>query len=176
MENIERDQSERKFQDLFENSRDALMTLEPPSWMFTSGNPAAVKMFEAKDEADFVSREPWDLSPEHQPDGSESAVKAKEIIEIAMREGVHFFEWVHRRIGGEVFFADVLLTRLERDGKMMLQATVRDISDRKKMESQLKDEIHDMEVLLDAAMGREEKMIELKARIKDLEEKLGEEK
>ena len=31
-------ESERKFQGLFESSRDALMTLEPPFWRFTSGN------------------------------------------------------------------------------------------------------------------------------------------
>ena len=29
------------------------MTLEPPSWRFTSGNPATVKMFGAKNEEDF---------------------------------------------------------------------------------------------------------------------------
>ena len=128
--------SEKKFQGLFESSRDAIMTLEPPSWRFTSGNPATVKMFEAKNEEEFISRGPWELSPDRQPDGRASVEKAKEMIETAMREGSHFFEWTHRRIGGEEFTADVLLTRMEQGGKVMLQATVRDITKRKRAESE----------------------------------------
>lgn len=33
-------ESEGRYKVLFESSRDAIMTLEPPNWMFTSGNPA----------------------------------------------------------------------------------------------------------------------------------------
>jgi signal transduction histidine kinase len=61
------------------------------------------------------------------------------MIEAAMREGSHFFEWTHRRIGGEEFPADVLLTRIEQNGKVIIQATVRDITERKKAEEQLKE-------------------------------------
>jgi len=126
--------SEERHRLLFESSRDALMTLEPPHWIFTSGNPAAVKMFAAENEEAFVSYRPWELSPERQPDGRASAEKSKEIIEIALREGSHFFEWTHRRIGGEEFLADVLMTRMEQNGKVMLQASVRDITERKRAE------------------------------------------
>ncbi|MGD0091545.1 MAG: PAS domain S-box protein [Planctomycetota bacterium] len=126
--------SEEKYRCLFESSRDAIMTIEPPSWKFTSGNPATVKMFGAKNEAEFISHVPWELSPERQPDGRASAEKSKEMIETAVREGSHFFEWTHRRIGGEEFPADVLLTRMEQWGKVIVQATVRDITERKKLE------------------------------------------
>ena len=127
-------ESEEKFRSLFEGSRDAIMTLEPPSWRFTSGNPATVKMFGAKNEEDFVTYGPSDLSPERQPDGLASAEKAKEMIEAAVREGSRFFEWTHRRITGEEFPADVLLTRMGQAGKVSLQATVRDITERKQTE------------------------------------------
>ncbi len=126
--------SKEKFRSLFENTPDAIMTLEPPSWSFTTGNPATVKMFGAKNEEEFVSHGPWDLSPNRQPDGRASAEKAKEMIEAAMREGFRFFEWTHRRIGGQEFPADVLLTRIEQNGKMILQASVRDITERKRAE------------------------------------------
>ena len=106
------------------------MTLAPPSWKFTSCNPATVKMFSVKDEAEFTSLGPWQLSPEMQPDGRPSAEKAKEMIETAMREGSHFFEWTHKRLSGEDFPATVLLTRMELAGQALLQATVRDITDR----------------------------------------------
>lgn len=128
--------SEDKYRNLFETSRDALMTLEPPSWAFTSGNPATLAMFGAAEEADFTSRGPWELSPERQPDGRLSGEKAREMIETAMSRGTHFFEWTHKRISGEEFSADVLLTRLELEGRTFLQATVRDISERKQAQAQ----------------------------------------
>ena len=132
-------ESEMKYRSLFESSRDAIMTLEPPSWMFTSGNPATVKMFEAKSEVDLTSHGPWELSPERQPDGRASAEKAKEMIEMAMREGSIFFDWTHRRIGGEVFPATVLLSRMEAAGKVFLQATVRDVTEQKRSEAALRE-------------------------------------
>ncbi len=129
-------ESEEKYRSLFESSRDAIMTLAPPSWDLTSGNPAMIRMFKAPDEADFVSRPPWEYSPEHQPDGRPSADKAKEMIETAMREGSHYFEWTHRRRTGAVFPATVLLTRVEIAGEPMLQATVRDITEIKRAEDE----------------------------------------
>lgn len=130
-------ESEKKYKLLFENSRDAMMTLEPPDWLFTSGNKALLQMFKIKDETEFIPHYPWTLSPDQQPDGRSSREKAREKIETAMREGSNFFEWTHKRIDGEVFPAEVLLTRVERNGKFLLQATVRDISARKKAEESI---------------------------------------
>ena len=96
-------ESEVRHRTLFESSSDAVMTLAPPSWKFTSCNPATMKMFNVKDKAEFTSLGPWQLSPEMQPDGRPSAEKAKEMIETAMREGSHFFEWTHKRLNGEDF-------------------------------------------------------------------------
>jgi PAS domain S-box-containing protein len=130
-------ESEEKYRVFFESSRDAIMTLEPPSWRFTSGNSACVNLYGANDEIEFISCGPWDLSPDFQPDGRPSVEKSKDMIDKAVREGSHFFEWMHRRIGGEEFPADVLLTRMEHRGKMILQASVRDITERRKLESEL---------------------------------------
>ena len=129
-------ESEEKYRSLFESSRDAIMTLGPPSWDLTSGNPAMLQMFKAPDEADFVSRPPWEYSPKYQPDGRSSADKAMEMIERAMREGSHYFEWTHKRRTGDEFPATVLLTRIEIAGKPMLQATVRDITEIKRAEEE----------------------------------------
>jgi PAS domain S-box-containing protein len=129
--------SEEKFRNLFEGSSEAIMTVEPPDWNFTSGNPATVKMFAAKSEAEFLALPPWELSPERQPDGRASAEKAREMIETVLRAGSHFFEWIHRRIGGGEFPATVQLTRMQSAGKVFLLATVRDITERKRAEEQV---------------------------------------
>ncbi|OPL18198.1 MAG: hypothetical protein AVO35_06755 [Candidatus Aegiribacteria sp. MLS_C] len=135
-EKIQRE-NEEKYRSLFENSRDAIMTLEPPDWSFTAGNPATIEMFGCRSEADFTSHQPWKLSPEYQPDGQISAIKAKEMIDRAMENGSNFFEWTHRRVNGEDFPATVLLSRIQIRGRQLLQATVRDITGRKQVEEEL---------------------------------------
>ena len=123
--------SEEHFRLLFESSQDALMTLSPPSWKFTSCNPTAMKMFGAKDEREFSLFGPGEVSPDLQPDGRESADKAGEMIEAAIRDGSSLFEWTHKRLDGEEFPATVLLTGMEIGGETVVQATVRDITDLK---------------------------------------------
>ena len=127
-------ESEERYRQLFESSHDAIMILEPPFWKFTSGNPASAKMFKAQSGEDFISQTPWGLSPDQQPNGRASAEKSKEMIETALRAGSHFFEWTHQRFGGEKFPATVLLSRMQSAGKVFLQATVRDITERKRAE------------------------------------------
>jgi len=132
-------ESEARHRLLFDGSRDAMMTLAPPSWKFTSGNPAALEMFGARDAAQFTALGPWDVSPERQPGGSPSAGKAREAIEAALREGSRFFEWTHRRLDGADFPATVLFTRIEMAGQAFLQATVRDITAQKRAEATLRE-------------------------------------
>ena len=114
------------------------MTLAPPTWKFTSGNPATLKMFCCNTEEEFTSRNPDQYSPKYQPDGQLSSIKAKKMIDKAMYQGRNFFEWTHKRLSGEDFAATVLLSRIELDDNPCLQATVRDISQRKADEEQLK--------------------------------------
>ncbi|MFH1369038.1 MAG: ATP-binding protein [Elusimicrobiota bacterium] len=128
--------SEEMFRVLFNSSSDALMTLEPPLWNFTTCNPATLKMFVCKDEMEFCSFPLWKLSPEFQPDGSLSSDKAKEMIEIAMLEGANLFYWTHKRTTGENFPAIVMLTKVNISGKEFLQATVRDITGQNKAEQE----------------------------------------
>jgi two-component system, sensor histidine kinase and response regulator len=123
--------SEMKFRTLYNSSRDAIM-LVTPARGFVGGNPAAVALFGCRDELQFASCAPADLSPPTQPDGELSSVKAQRMMAIAMERGTHFFEWTHRRVDGRDFSATVLLTRMELEGKRLLQATVRDITEQKR--------------------------------------------
>ncbi|MCP4213872.1 MAG: PAS domain S-box protein [bacterium] len=130
-------QSENKFKTLYNASMDAIMILTPDS-RFISGNPAAVKLFACENEAAFIAMSPSDLSPGYQPDGSLSEDKSREYVQRVLVEGSCSFEWRHMRVGGEEFYATVLLTRMELRGEAVLQATVRDITDRKQAEQQHK--------------------------------------
>lgn len=142
-------ESEEKFRILYETSQDAIMMLAPPTWLFTAGNKATIEMFHAKNEKDFISKEPWELSPKFQPDGQLSSKKAKKMIQNAMKTGSNFFEWTHNRISGEDFPATVLLTRIELKNKQLLQATVRNITERKTIEEELNKHRHQLEELVE---------------------------
>lgn len=130
--------AEERFRAMFESSRDAIMTTEPPNWYFTTCNPATLALFGAADKAALMRLGPWDVSPEVQPDGQLSRIKAARMIDIAMREGSHFFEWTHRKLNGESFPATVLLTRMSFGGRDMLLATIRDVTQEEAAKSQLR--------------------------------------
>jgi len=129
-------ESEGRFRSIFEKSGDAIMTLDYPSGKLATANAATLRMFGVKSEREFVTLDPWSLSPATQPDGRASINKAQELIEKAVREGTYFFEWVHKRISGEEFPATVLLSKIDQPGKIVILATVRDVSKQKMLERQ----------------------------------------
>ncbi|MDO8465667.1 MAG: PAS domain S-box protein [Gallionella sp.] len=129
--------SEHKYRQLFESSRDALMVMLP-SGRFVDANQTARRMLEVADDTDITLLGPADMSPEQQPDGRASDEKAQELIATALREGSSIFEWECRRLNGETFFADVLLTRTDAGGQVLLQITLRDITERKRAEEKLR--------------------------------------
>jgi len=130
-------ESERLHRLLFTNSQDALMTVEAPKWKFAVINPAAVKMFRAKNVAQLIAANPWELSPEFQPDGRTSLQAARMMIKKAVEQGSHSFEWCHRRLDGEEFPASVLLARVEVGGRTLIQGTVRDLTERARLEQEV---------------------------------------
>ena len=122
--------SEKRYRNLFENSHNALMTIAPPNWDFVTSNAAMLELFQIDSENNLVTLKPWELSPEFQPDGRPSKETAREMIQTAIENGSHFFEWTHKKTSGEEFQATVQLSRVDLGDKFFLQATVRDISDR----------------------------------------------
>jgi PAS domain S-box-containing protein len=168
-------QSEERYRLLFESSEDALMTLGPPNWRFRSANLAALRIFGADRLDRLTALGPWDVLPETQPDGSRSGEAAQAWIQQAMRDGAAHFEWQHRRLNGEPFAADVLLTRIAQQDEVLLQATVRDISERKAAEVELKARNAELERFNIATVGRELDMIEMKKTINALSRELGRE-
>ncbi|MDD4202700.1 MAG: PAS domain S-box protein [Candidatus Omnitrophica bacterium] len=129
-------ESEENYRALFENSMDAIMVLDLDKG-FVQVNDQTIKMFGCKDENEIIFLMPEKLSPEKQPDGQLSLKKAKEMINIAFKNGSHFFEWQHKRFSGEEFTATVLLSKIDIKGKSVLQATVRDVTEQKQFEKKI---------------------------------------
>jgi PAS domain S-box-containing protein len=124
------------FQRIIDQTSDALMGLAPPDWKFTFANPSTLKFFGATAE-EFFNLGPWDVSPDRQPDGELSAIKAQRMISEAMDKGAHFFEWCHKKLDGTVIPCTVLLSRIDQENQPFLLACVRDVTKEKALERQL---------------------------------------
>ncbi|MBK1726200.1 diguanylate cyclase [Halorhodospira neutriphila] len=130
----------QRYRAAFEQSRDAIMFLEPHG--YRDCNPATLRLFGVPDVATFLTTHPGkQLSPPLQPDGRPSAQAAAERIEQAYRDGYAFFEWQHRTLDGAEFPTEVSLSRIDQAGGPILQVIVRDISERKRMEAELRREV-----------------------------------
>ena len=129
--------SETRFRTLYDATDDAV-------WLRDNGrivdcNPAAVRILGVQSREHLLNAAPDELWPVTQPDGSWSGPVGQEKMRIAFAEGSLRFEWWFRRMdNGKVFPTEVLLNALVLDGKPILQAVVRDITERKAAEEQIR--------------------------------------
>jgi diguanylate cyclase (GGDEF)-like protein len=129
-------QSEQKFRALFDSTQDAVMLLDEKG--FFECNLATLNIFECSDFETFYTLHPSDLSPPLQPDGTSSTQMSNQYIQNAITSGSAHFEWIHKRYNSnESFHADVTLNAVVIDNKKVLQAMVRDISQRKQDEAEI---------------------------------------
>lgn len=127
--------SEAKFKALFEAAKDAILIVKEKR--FVDCNPSAEILF-ACQKADIVGRSPLDFSPPEQPDGRLSSDKAAEKMAAAMNGQPQSFGWRHMRLDGTAFDAELSLNRVITPEGEHLQAIIRDVTERKRVEEDLK--------------------------------------
>ena len=128
-------ESERKYRALYENAGEAIFLMRNDR--FIDCNARTLAIFGCQRDQ-IIGAPPYRFSPPFQPDGRPSEEKAREKINLALKEGFQFFDWEHCRLDQAPFSAEVSLTRLELDGESLLQAIVRDVTERKKAEEQIR--------------------------------------
>ena len=129
--------AEAKFRLLYEATNDGVILLTPNG--ITESNNKFFEMTGLETKEQLIGMHPADLSPQEQPDGRNSLDAANEYLETAIREGSVRFEFLHvRQDNGNTFTLDVLLTSMEIEGEKVIQASVRDITERKKSEDLIK--------------------------------------
>ena len=136
-----------KLNAIYEGSNDAVMLLTDQG--FFDCNQRTLDMFGVATRSDFVAFHPSDISPPTQPDGRDSETAAGEKIMKAFQTGECRFEWLHSRVDGTVFPAEVLLSAFDYEGRRVLQATVRDITERKRIEQELHELNTDLEARIE---------------------------
>lgn len=157
-----REASDQRYRLLFNNSPEAIMVLE--SGIFIDCNRVA-EIFLGCSRTQIIGQSPISFSPELQPDGNLSAKAAEKMIKKAYTHGRCNFEWRHRRLNGEEFWASVALAATNMDGRPILLATCHDINERKKAEEKLAGLYAETERVNRLMAGREDRVIELKKEI-----------
>jgi PAS domain S-box-containing protein len=159
--------TEAKYTSLFEQANDAVFLMQD-EWIIEC-NPKTPVMFGCERDQ-IVGKSPVHFSPEAQPDGRPSAVKARELITLACEGSPQRFDWQHIRCDGTPFDAEVSLNRVTFGGKVYLQAMVRDITQRKRAEA----EIHALNTELEqrvkertAELTEANEMLKTLARVRD---------
>ena len=123
--------SEERFRILFDAMPD-------PAWIirnhrFVEANAAALKAIGYEDKPVFLALHPADISPEFQPDGEASFIKAERIFQSMQTTPVQRFDWVHKHRDGHLFPVEVTLSSIEWEGQPALYCVWRDRSERDRL-------------------------------------------
>lgn len=126
-------EKERRYRILFEAANDGIFLLSPTG--FVDCNKKGADMYGLRQD-EVIGRSPVELSPDKQPDGRLSSEVAAQIIEAALAGEAQCFEWQSLRADGVPLDVEITLNRVEVGGSVLLQAIVRDITDRKLVEEE----------------------------------------
>ncbi len=129
-------ESEERYRTLFNSSHDAIL-ITSAEGNFLDGNPAAIRLFGCNSEQDFLKLTFFQVSPDYQPDGYLSFTRLQEMVNIALIDGSHYFEWTHKTVAGQIFPAIVSLNITNLRGQKVIQANIRDITKQKLTEQVL---------------------------------------
>ena len=120
-------ENEERYRTLFETAKDAIFIIDKER--FIDCNREAIRLFGCEDRKDILDRTIQDFSPEHQPVGIESKIKAASVIEEALSGVPQRFYWKHKKKNDRLFDSEVSLNCVEIGGRKVIQAIVRDVTD-----------------------------------------------
>ncbi len=136
--------SEERYRHLFEHSPDMLFLVSVRTGTFVAMNPAVTQTL-GYAPYDVLGKSPCEISPEFQPDGEHSKEKAEKRLAGQMGAPAQRFEWVYKRKDGTLADCEVSLVGYRFHGEDLIQAIVRDVTDRKRAEEQRRKLERDLE-------------------------------
>ncbi|WP_415408238.1 diguanylate cyclase domain-containing protein [Sulfurovum sp. CS9] len=124
------------FETLFENSLDGILIIEDGNFVLC--NQTIIEMLGYNGKEELLNLHPSKLSPDFQPDGRRSYDKAEEMMQLAVNNGKHRFEWVHTKANNEDFLVEVTLTPITLNNRNVIHVVWKDISKEKETLKALK--------------------------------------
>lgn len=126
-----------RYKAVFSNANDGIFLIDKSNAIIEA-NQKVCDLFQM-DKAEIIGKNPAELSPEIQADGSLSTEKAAHVIQVALAGKPQRFSWRHKKKDGSIFEAEVSLgTSMLQSGKV-IHALLRDVTSQKKSERELVD-------------------------------------
>lgn len=134
-------ESEEKYRALFEGAVDGIYTLKVTNKgaRVVDCNPQGLKLLGCRRLQEIISKSPLEFSAPTQPDGTPSVKLVEERLTAALAGESPCFEWQCRRLDGTLFDAEVSVNHLTMKTERFVQAILRDITERKRMEKELQE-------------------------------------
>ncbi len=127
-------ESEKRFRTLFETANDAILILK--SEVIIECNQCAATMYGLPKPA-LTGKSIQDLSPDFQPHGILTSQLIQTFLEKSAKGEKLNFEWRFKRNDQSEFLAEVNVNQLDVDSEKLVQAIIRDITERKSAEEDL---------------------------------------
>jgi len=115
-------------------------------------NKAGMDMYGFKNKMEYMEEFMKRCSPEYQPDGQRSDLRAQDILKEAFDEGYCKVEWMHRHLNGEPMPCEVVLIRIEHHKEgYLLAGYMRDLREYKTYIAEIEKVQEDLRYARDAA-------------------------
>lgn len=120
---------------LFQESHQPMVVMDRQLG-FVDCNAAAVAVYGLVRREDVLGKFPLDFSTATQYDGTDSRAAGTQRLHSALTHGIEKFEWRHRRPDGQIWDAMVSLMVFNYRGRLLLQFTLEDITEKKRAEEE----------------------------------------
>lgn len=160
--------SELRYRRLFEAAKDGILILDAETGKVVDVNPFLIELLGFSREQ-LEGKNIWELGFL-----KDSIANQVNLLELQQKGYIRYEDLPLETADGRKIDVEFVSNVYQVNHHKVIQCNIRDITHRKMIEEELKKKMRDLEIFNKAAVGRELKMKELKARIKELEEKLGE--
>lgn len=128
-------EKEKQYKTLFEKSLEPIAIMKGDS--FVDCNQAFLEVLKIKTKNKLIGINPWQISPDFQPDGKQSKLKALDMLDVAYKRGYNEFEWLHSDTDGQNIWLHVSLARIKVHHEDVIFVIYRNITQQKKIERRL---------------------------------------
>jgi PAS domain S-box-containing protein len=158
--------SEARYRRLFEAARDGILILEAETGLIVDVNPYLVEMLGVTHEQ-FLKKSIWEVGF-----FKDIAANKHKFLELQQKGYVRYEDLPLENSDGEKFHVEFVSNVYQVSGYPVIQCNIRDITERKQAEEEIKTKVAELERFNRLSVGREMRLIELKRKINDLSAQL----
>jgi PAS domain S-box-containing protein len=149
------------FRTLIDRSSDGIEVIDPGTGRFLDVNETSCQGL------GYTRGELLSLSVADIEEVAVDAASWPKVVEEIRRTGFKIVEGRHKRKDGSTFPIEVNVRYVKLDREYLI-ASVRDITERKKTDAEIRAQLHELQRWHEAMLGREERVIELKREVNEL--------